>query len=135
MTTAAVREAETVTRSIARWGSLAAAVIFGIAFATDRMLTLEFVSAMVIQIALICLVFAGYALAWTRRYEVTGSIIALLAILGVYLYSLLPGIHAPMPIFLAVGIPALLHLCAVVLHRYVLPRARARARKETHLQH
>lgn len=128
MTTATVREAETLTRSIARWGSLAAAIIFGVFFATDQTLTVEFVSTLLIQIALISLIFAGYALAWTRRYEVIGSVIALLAIVGVYLYSLLPGIHAPTPSFLAVGIPALLHLCAVVLHRYVLPRVRRKQR-------
>ena len=125
MTTATVKETEFLTRSIARWGSVAAAIVFGATFLTDKFRTWEMMSDQAVQIALIVAVFVGYALAWTKRFEVSGSVIALAAIVGVYLNSFSPTVHPPHPIFLAVGAPALFHLVAVVMHRYVLPRSKA----------
>ena len=120
MNTAYVEEAESVTRSIARWGSAAAAIVFGVAFATDRSLNWDFFSGQSAHIGLTVVIFAGYALALTKQFEVLGSAIARLAIVGLYLYGLLPSVQAPNAIFLAVGAPALFHLVAVALHRYVL---------------
>ena len=125
MNVSAIQEAESVTRSIARWGSVAAAVIFGVAFATDQTLSWDTIAGQKIQIVLVLVMFGGYALAWTERYEVLGSAIAVLAIIGQYLRGLSPDIYAPTAIFLAVGAPALFHLAAVVLHRFVLRRREA----------
>lgn len=73
-------------------------------------------------------IFVGYAMAWTKRFEVLGSVIALATMIGVFVYGLsqgAPGFPEPAPIFLAVGAPALFHLVAVMLHRYDLSRPMA----------
>jgi hypothetical protein len=66
--------------------------------------------------------FVGYALAWTPRYEVTGSLITLAAMLAICAYNL--GVISKSPDYfpLAVGIPALFHLIAVALHRSATTR-------------
>ena len=131
MKTHSIEEAESVTRSIARWGSVAAATIFAIAFLTDETRTWSVIfQPEAARIALIVGIFVGYALALTRRFEVLGSAIALLALCGVYVMSgaISDPVAAPAPIFLAVGAPALFHLAAVMLHRMVLlPRSTQKA--------
>ena len=127
MNAATIREAETVTRSIARWGSAAAAIIFGIGFVTDRALSWNVVAPQVVQVGLIVTMFVGYAVAWTKRFEVLGSVIALFSMIAAYVINMV-AFHGPPPpslFFLAVGLPALVHLLAVVLHRYVLTRVKA----------
>ena len=79
-----IQEAELVTRSVARWGSAAAAIIFGVAFATDKTLSWDIASGQAVQIGMIVAIFAGYTLAWTKKYEALGSLIALAAIIGIY---------------------------------------------------
>ena len=69
----AVRECELVARAVAMWGSLAAAIVFGIGFLTDRALSYHLVTSEAAQIGLILLMFAGYMLAWRTRFEVAGS--------------------------------------------------------------
>ncbi len=118
MNTRAIREAESVTRSIARWGSGIAAVVFGIAFLVDDTLSWEIISGQAWQIAMVVAIFLGYALAWTERFEITGSAVALAAMFGVCLYTLLNTHAWPDLFFLAVGAPAFFHLVAVGLHRY-----------------
>jgi len=128
MNTASIQETELVTRSIARWGSAAAAIIFGVAFATDNLLDWHIVSSQFVHILLVVTIFVGYAIAWTKRFEVLGSVIALAAMIGVFVYVLSQGVPSfpePAPIFLAVGAPALFHLVAVMLHRYDLSRPMA----------
>jgi hypothetical protein len=131
MNVTTIHEAESVTRSIARWGSAAAAIIFGLAFIVDPMLSREVVFAAAVPIGLTVAMFAGYALAWTRRFEVLGSVIALASMIAAHLANVivvyggsLPA-HFPNPFFLALGIPALIHLMAVVLHRHEGHKVRA----------
>ncbi len=119
-----IHESETVTRSIARWGSAAAAIIFGVAFVSDQPWAWYTFSVVALPTGLIVAMFAGYALACTKRYEVLGSVIAVVSMIAAYVAymvpivgNLLPG-FTPNPIFLAVGLPALIHLVAVVLHRH-----------------
>ena len=114
-----------MTRSIARWGSAAAAVIFGIAFVTDRALSWHVVSPQVVQVGLIVAMFVGYAMAWARRREALGSVIALASMIAAFVVYAVANYPPPNLFFLAVGAPALFHLIAVILHRYVLKRARA----------
>lgn len=119
MTTTSIQETELVTRTIARWGSAAAALIFGIAFLTDKGLYWSIVCGQFVQILLVVTIFFGYALAWKMRFEVLGSLIALAAMLGVVAYGwtqAAQGTFGPGPLFLVVGVPALLHLVAVMLH-------------------
>ena len=125
MKTTTVDEAESVTRSIARWGSAAAAVIFGVAFFTDDALSWHIVSCNVVAIGLIVAVFAGYALAWTIRYESMGSVIAVVSTIASYAYYVLAVPPPPSVYFLAIGAPALFHLMAILLHRYLLTRRKA----------
>ena len=120
MTSESIAETELVTRSIARWGSVAAAIIFGIAFVTDKTLHWDIVAGQFMHILLALGIFVGYALALTSRFEVFGSVIALASMLGILLYSQIVNGFVPSLIFLAVGAPALFHLVAVVLHRAVL---------------
>jgi hypothetical protein len=118
MNATTIHEAESVTRSIARWGSAAAVIIFGVAFVTDKMLTWDIVSGQAVQIALISATFAGYALAWTTRFEVLGSVIALVSMIAVFVVYGVKYDAPPNLFFLAIGAPAAFHLVAVMLHRY-----------------
>ena len=125
-----VLEAESVTRSIARWGSAAAAIIFGVGFVTDRALSWQIVSLQLLPIGFIVIMFAGYALAWTKRFEALGSVIALISTIAACVSLMLAIPPPPLGVpshsrlfflpFLAVGVPALVHLVAIALHRYVL---------------
>jgi len=110
-------EAESVTRSIARWGSAAAAIIFGTALVTDKALSWDVVSGQWIHIGILAAIFAifmGYALAWAKRFEVLGSVIALISMLAVYAIILATRNVPPNPFFLAVGAPAVFHLITIV---------------------
>ena len=129
MNATAIYESETVTRSIARWGSAAAAIMFGVAFVTDRALSWHIVSSQVVQIGLIVAMFAFYALALTKRFETLGSALALVSMIAVYVIYMviLALVNNPPPSlwFLVVGTPALFHLMAIVLHRYWLNRMKS----------
>lgn len=127
MNTASVRETEFMTRSIARWGSLAVAIIFGVAFVTDKSLSWKFLMDQFGHVLLTLTLFAGYVVAWTRRYEVHGSIIAILATLGLYFYELTLNSVWTQSILLVVGLPAVCHLVAVMIHRSVLRRRKKKA--------
>ena len=121
MNATTIHEAESVTRSIARWGSAAAAIIFGFAFVTDEMLRWYIDPSQVFQIGTIMAIsaiFVGYALAWLNRFEVLGSVIALVSMAAVYVICILTDNVPPGLFFLAVGLPALFHLVAVGLHRH-----------------
>jgi hypothetical protein len=118
MNATTIHEAESVTRSIARWGSAAAAIIFGIAFVTDKKLSWDIASGQGVQIALVSAIFAGYALAWTKRFEVLGSVIALVSMIAVFVVYGVKYDSPPNLFFLAIGAPAAFHLMAVMLHRY-----------------
>ena len=117
MNEAQIQEAESVTRSIARWGSIVAAIIFAVAFVTDRRLSWELVAGQALQIALVVSIFVGYGLALTERFEVLGSVIALAAIVVICVLCWVKAAFLPSPFFLAVGLPALFHLGAIALHR------------------
>ena len=129
MNATAIHESEIVTRSIARWGSAAAFIIFGVAFVTDRALSWHIVSTQVVQIGLIVAIFAGYALALTKQTEALGSVIALLCTIAAYVAYMvaLALMNNPPPklFFFALGVPALFHLVAMVLHRYGLNRTKS----------
>ena len=113
-----VKEAELVTRNIARWGSLVAAIIFGVAFVTDERLSWEIVVGQADQIALMVAVFVGYALAWTQRFEALGSVIVVVAVVALCTVFWVKSDMPPDPFLLGVAAPALFHLGAVTLRRY-----------------
>jgi len=122
---------ERVTRSIARWGSAAAAIIFGTAFVTDNRLSWDVVSGPPDQIGLIVTllaIFAGYALAWTKRFEVLGSTIALVSIIAVYAVFSATRNVPPNLFFLVVGAPAIFHLITIVLHHNTPTRVKTLGR-------
>ena len=121
MNAAAIRETELVSRTVAKWGSVAAALVFGVAFVTDKSLHWQFIPNQYVHIVLTLFIFAGYALAWTNRSEVLGSVIALASMITLFVYAMVSDI-APPPIFFAVGLPALFHLVAVALHRLLVLR-------------
>jgi len=115
----AVRECELVARAVAMWGSLAAAVVFGISFLTDQALSYHLVTSEAEQIGLILLVFAGYLLAWRTRFEVAGSLLALAAAAAYWTWCRTQVDGIPAPIFLVVALPAAFHLSAVAFHRLI----------------
>lgn len=112
-----IRETETVTRSIARWGSVAAAVVLGIGFVTDEILNWTIATSNLPTISLVAVMFVGYAIAWTERFEVVGSLIALAAMIAIAVYTLAVVGKAPDYFPLALGIPAVFHLVAVAFHK------------------
>jgi len=126
----AVHEWESVVRAIAIWGSIAAAVIFAVGFATDRALSYDLVISQAWQIALVLMIFVGYWFAWSIRYEITGSMLALAAVAAYWFGCRSYGLGVPYPIFLVVMVPAMLHLAAVALHRVWLTLARRAAWQE-----
>ena len=121
MKAAAIRETELVSRTVAKWGSVAAALVFGVAFVTDKSLHWQYIPNQYVHIVLTLVIFAGYALAWTKRSEVLGSVIALASLVMLFGYAMVSDV-APPPILFAVGLPALFHLAAVALHRFVVLR-------------
>ena len=131
MKAVAVHEWESVARAIAIGGSIAAAVIFAVGFATDRALSYDLVSGQAWQIALVLVMFVGYWFAWSIRYEISGSIVALAAVAAFWFWCRSYGLGVPYPIFLVVSVPAVFHLAAVALHRVWLTLARRAAWQET----
>jgi hypothetical protein len=125
MNATVIRETEFVTRTIARWGSAAAALIFGVAFLTDHTVSWSMVTVQYAHVVLALAIFAGYALAWSKRFEVLGSVLAVAAIVALFIVGNMHVGYTASPIFLAVGAPALLHLVAVVLHDYVWYRPKS----------
>lgn len=117
MKAVAVHECESVARTIAIWGSIAAAIIFAVGFATDRALSYDLVIGQAGQIALVLVMFVGYWFAWSMRYEIVGSIVALVAVAAYWFWCRSYGLGVPYPIFLVVSVPAVFHLAAVALHR------------------
>ncbi len=115
-----LRECESVTRVIALWGSVVAAIVFGIGFLTDNVLSYSLVVGQADQIVLVLLVFVGYLLAWKNGYEVVGSVLALVAIAVFYAWCVLYDEVIPNPFFLVIAAPALFHLLAVAFHRRAL---------------
>jgi hypothetical protein len=124
MNATAIHESETVTRSIARWGSAVAAIMFGVAFVTDSALSWHFVTDQLVCIGLIVAIFSGYALALTKKFEALGSVIALVCTIAVHVVYMVALTNHPPPSlwFLVIGTPALFHLMAIILHRYGLNR-------------
>ena len=125
MNATTIHETESVARFIACLSSAAAVIMFGVAFVTDRALSWHVVSAQLLQIGLILAIFVGYAIAWTKRCEALGSMIALLSMVAAfvsYVVPLSPHVPRHFYFFLAVGMPALFHLMAIALRRYVFTR-------------
>lgn len=123
MTYQTIQDTELFTRSIARWASVAAAVLFGVAFLTDTTLDWAAAAGQSISILLTLAIFAGYALALTKRFELLGSVVALASILAIFLYTHATRGFTPPLSYLVVGAPALLHIVAVALRRSVLSRS------------
>ena len=119
MSNASIRKCELITRSIARWGSVVAAIMFGIAFLTDKSLSYAIVSGQALQIALVLAVFIGYLLAWKKRHEAIGSLLAIAAVGIYYLWSQVNIDFTLGPFYSVVALPALFHLLAVAFHRFV----------------
>lgn len=120
MNATTLRECESITRVVALWGSVLAAIVFGFGFLTDRMLSYSLVVGQADQIVLVLLVFGGYLLAWKKEYEVIGSVLALVAVTVFYAWCSLYEEVILHPVVLVVAAPALFHLLAVALHRRTL---------------
>ena len=102
--------------------------MFSVAFVIDKELSWDIVSSHAIHIGLIVSIFAifvGYALALTKRFELLGSVIALVNMMAVYVVCLVTSNLPPNLFFLAVGAPALFHLVAIVLHQHKPSRLKA----------
>jgi hypothetical protein len=129
MNATTIYESETVTRSIARWGSAAAAIMFALAFVTDEKLSWRIASSQAVPIGLIVAMFVFYTLAWTKRFEALGCVLALVSIIAVHVIYMVgffvTGSRPPNLWFLVIGTPALFHLMAIVLHRYGLNRMKS----------
>lgn len=90
MRTTILNRAENLARSIARWGSVVAALVFGVGFVTDPALSWHVVSAQLLLIGLNAALFFGSALAWVQRSEVLGSVFAVFSTIAVYVaYSVM----------------------------------------------
>jgi uncharacterized membrane protein len=109
---------EFLTRRVAQWGSLAAALLFGLAYAMERDHDIFSTYYLATYTGLVVATFVGYAVAWSARYEVIGSVLALAASLGAYFIAPPFDMPLPNPAFLLVGLPAMLHLFAVWLRRH-----------------
>lgn len=121
MNSLTLHQCEGVTRSIARWGSVVAAMLFGLAFVTDRTLSYGLFAGHIVQILLVLVVFAGYLLAWRDRFEALGSVLVLAAVGMFYGWNRhsITGSEPTGPYFLAVAVPALFHLLAfAIAHAY-----------------
>ncbi|MEN0109939.1 MAG: hypothetical protein AAF805_04380, partial [Planctomycetota bacterium] len=117
--------AEATTRWIAQAGSLVAAVMLGLAFWSDSQHHVGFGPDVIAFTALVALTMVGYALAWTRKWEAAGSVIALAGLLGAFFVVEGP-IHVPSDLaVLGVGLPAVVHLVACYFHGRVGPTAAA----------
>ena len=117
MSSTKIHKYELLSRVIARWGSVVAAVMFGIAFLTDKSLSYSIVSGQVFQILLVLAVFAGYLLAWKNKFEVFGSCLSIAAVGSYYVWSQLDMAFSLNPFFAVVTLPALIQLLAVAFHR------------------
>lgn len=112
-----VKEAELVTRRIAQIGSLAAAAMFGLAFAVDTQPGVRMSPELVTFTAGVVIAFVGYALAWAPRLEALGSAIVIAGV--VIAFFACDGPFRPVQgyAFLGIAAPAVLHLAAVAFHR------------------
>lgn len=117
MTAQFTREAEVVSRRTAQWGSLAAAVLFGVAYLTDKPNPFYTDPALYAFTAFVVLAFVGYAVAWWPRWETLGSLVALLSTIGALYAAYVAAVHHWSPALLGLAAPAVLHLAAVVFHR------------------
>ncbi|MEO0531676.1 MAG: hypothetical protein AAF266_14040 [Planctomycetota bacterium] len=113
-----LREIERSSRQVACWGSLAAAVLWAGCWVVDSAWSApQSIDLAVYSVATVAL-FVGYAVAWRRRWEASGSFIAVAAIAVAYFtMSVGPWWTPPHPAMLLVALPAVLHLVAVALHR------------------
>ncbi|MCA9230603.1 MAG: hypothetical protein KDA57_08125 [Planctomycetales bacterium] len=121
MNTTTFRESESITRAIAKWGSVVAALMFGIAFVADRALSYRLVAEQAAQVGLILFVFAGYLIAWKKRFELVGSILALGAVGAFFAWCQISYGGTPELFLLAVALPAVFHLVALALPKVAQP--------------
>lgn len=117
MNATTIRECESVSRAIALLGSVVAAIVFGAAFLTDVVISYPVVAGQADQIVLVLLIFSGYLLAWKKKYEVVGSIVALAAVAVFCAWCLFVEKVNPSPYILVVALPALFHLAAVAFQK------------------
>lgn len=117
MTAQFTHEAEVVSRRTAQWGSLAAAVLFAFAYATEKPNPFYADPALHAFTAFVVAAFVGYAVAWWPRWETLGSGIALLSTVGALYAAYVAAVHHWSPALLGLAAPAVLHLAAVAFHR------------------
>lgn len=121
-----ILEIENVSRTAAIWGSAAAAIIFGIGFATDTQLLSSFYAFRVQGLTktivfpyfgLLTVIFGSYLLAGKRAWELSGSVLAIIAVFALYAWCLVSHKFYPGPYLVALALPAILHIFAVSIHR------------------
>ena len=113
--------------NVARWSSVLVALLVGYFFMADtwfwqsaindKPYLVDVILKHRFDSGLILVMLVGYALAWQRKYETLGSIVALLSLATAYLSYTLVFPPGPSPYLLAFGIPALFHLLADYLHK------------------
>ena len=130
MSAAKVHLLENLARTVAIWGSAVSAVIFGVAFATDGLLFYSWYHSLQLEMAfprvlmffvLLTVLFGAYMLAGQRKWELSGSLLALSTIAATYGWCEF-GMEVRLgPYFMVLAFPAVCHVFAVLLPRVSLP--------------
>lgn len=104
------------------YGSAIAAVLFGTAFATDRLLHSHYPEifsgnadyfGVRMFLGLLLGVFVSYLLAASKRFALTGSLLAICAVGGLFAWFNTNLETFPSPFLAVLAIPAVLHMVAV----------------------
>lgn len=130
MSAAKVHVLENLARTVAIWSSAVSAVIFAIGFATDGPLFYSWYHSWNLEMSyprvmlffvLLTALFSAYLIAGKRKWELSGSLLALAIIAGTYGWCEL-GMQGDLgPYFMVLAFPAVCHVFAVLLPRLTLP--------------
>ena len=110
-------EAEAVARYVARVTSVVAAVALGLAFVVDQMPSHGIHGEALAFTLLVALAVVGYAIAWRRKWELAGALIAVFGVVAAAVTSGVADWFLPAWAMIGVAAPAALHLVAVFARR------------------
>ncbi len=121
-----------VLRAVAMWGSAISAAMFVRGFATDHRLleSLELSlrsgfaeSNVAVYLGLLVVLFSFYSMAGNRDWELTGSLLAVGTVVGIYSWCKLSLNFYPSPYLLTLALPPLCRLPAALANRKIESRA------------